>query len=259
MNTLQNARVLITGGSQGLGRAIVEAFLARGARVTAIARSRAALEEVQRVGVDVFAGDATNSEFMDRIVRDFDPSVLVLNAGARLVMKPIDKLSFEEFSVNWTTDVKAGLHGIQAAFKAPMRPGSRVLLMSSGAAMVLSHPLIPAASLRLSGGAVGAKRMVWYMAHSANAVSRERSLGIHFQALLPTQVMAATEFGRSIAAAYAGPTGLSIEDYLAKVYGPPMQPAHVGEQVADIVSDPRYQSGIAYGLRINSTPVSLDL
>ena len=140
MTTLQNARVLITGGSRGLGRAMVEAFLARGAEAMAIARTRRGLEEVERLGAKVLAGDATDSTFMDRIVTDFDPSVLILNAGARLVMQPIDKLSFEEFSVNWNTDVKAALHGVQAAIKAPMKPGSRVLLMSSGVAMDESSP-----------------------------------------------------------------------------------------------------------------------
>ena len=89
VTVLQNDRVLITGRSQGLGRAMAEVFPARGARVTAIARSRPALEDVQQLGVDVFAGDATDFDFMDRIVRDVDPSVLILNAGARLMMKPV--------------------------------------------------------------------------------------------------------------------------------------------------------------------------
>jgi hypothetical protein len=95
--------------------------------------------------------------------------------------------------------VQAGLHGIQAAFKAPMSPGSRAMIMSSGAAMVLSAPQIPPHSLRLSGGYIGAKRMLWFMAHSANAVAKERGLKIHFQVLVPTQLMAGTSLGRAVA------------------------------------------------------------
>ena len=75
--------------------------------------------------------------------------------------------------------MKAGLVGIQAALNTPMKRGGRVLVMSSGASMVLAVPLIAPESLRLSGGYIGAKRMLWFMAHSANAVSRERDLGIH--------------------------------------------------------------------------------
>lgn len=51
--------------------------------------------------------------------------------------------------------------------------------------MVLSVPFIKPETLRLSGGCIGAKRMQWFMAHSANAVARERGLGIHFQVILP--------------------------------------------------------------------------
>lgn len=259
MTTRRDAHVLVTGGSQGLGLAMAEAFLKRGAEVTVVARNAGRLEAARAMGVSVVVGDATDADFMNDIVKETDPTLLVLNAGARLVLKPIDELDFEEFSINWNTDVKATLHGIQAAFNAPMRPGSRVLLMSSGVAMVLSHPRIPPDGSGLSGGCVGAKRMIWYMAHSANSTSRMRNLGIHFQALLPTQLMAGTEFGRSIAEAYAAPLDLSVDAYLAKVCGPPLRPAQVGEQVADIATDPQYASAAAYAVRAEPTPLSLDL
>jgi hypothetical protein len=62
--------------------------------------------------------------------------------------------------------------------------------MSSGAAMVISHPAINPYDLRHSNGCVGAKRMVWFIAHQANAVSKIRRLGIKFQVLVPGQLMA---------------------------------------------------------------------
>lgn len=98
------------------------------------------------------AGDATDAAFMDACVREANPDALILNAGAPLAMGPIDGLGFEQFSANWNADVKAGLAGIQAAFRTPMAAGSRVLIMSSGAAMVLSAPHISNHSLHLSGG-----------------------------------------------------------------------------------------------------------
>ncbi len=48
--------------------------------------------------------------------------VLILNAGARLSMKPIDEQCWDEFSSAWNTDVRAGLVGMQAALKIPMKP-----------------------------------------------------------------------------------------------------------------------------------------
>src|SRR5258708_38002276 len=100
-------------------------------------------------------------------------------------MKPSDEQSWDEFSTHWNTDVKAGLVGIQAALKVPMTPGGRILIMSSGASMVLSAPQIAHESLRLSGGYVGAKRMLWVIAHFANPESRKRGLRRQLQVLVP--------------------------------------------------------------------------
>jgi NAD(P)-dependent dehydrogenase (short-subunit alcohol dehydrogenase family) len=255
---LKDRHILITGGSAGLGRAMAEAALARGAHVTVIARGRERLAEVERLGARTLAGDAADATFMDASVREAKPDFLILNAGAPLAMGPLDTLRFEEFSANWNSDVKAGLAGIQAAFRAPMAGGSRVLLMSSGAAMVLSAPHIPNHSLYLSGGYVGAKYMLWFMAHNANAISEERGLGVRFQVLVPTQLMAGTQLGRNVASVYAGLKNVTPEAYLEKRYGPPLTPDHLGRQVANILVDPRYRSGVAYGLTAGDAPVGLD-
>jgi hypothetical protein len=47
-------------------------------------------------------------------------------------------------------------------------------------------------ALRLSGGYVGAKRVIWQMAHNANSVAKERGLDVHFQVLLPLQLVGDT-------------------------------------------------------------------
>jgi len=50
---LAGSRVLVTGGSRGIGAAIAEAFVAEGCHVTICARSADALEETrQRLGPD---------------------------------------------------------------------------------------------------------------------------------------------------------------------------------------------------------------
>src|SRR5262249_57197287 len=94
----------------------------------------------------------------------------------------------------WDTDVKAGLYGIQAALKAPLASGARVLIVSSGAA-IAGNPL--------SGGYAGAKRMLWLMAHYANGRSAERGLGIQFQVLIPQQIVVETALGHQAASAGA--------------------------------------------------------
>src|SRR5229473_2065590 len=109
MQNLNGKRVVITGGSQGLGLAMVEALAACGAKVTAISRDRAKLVAAEQAGAAVIAGDATDATLMNKVVREEVPDVLILNAGALLPMKPIDQQSWDEFSTVWNTDVKAGL------------------------------------------------------------------------------------------------------------------------------------------------------
>jgi NAD(P)-dependent dehydrogenase (short-subunit alcohol dehydrogenase family) len=259
VQNLNGKRVVITGGSQGLGLAMVEALAARGANVTAISRDRANLAAAEQAGAAVIAGDATDARLMNSVVREQAPDVLILNAGTRLPIKPIDQQSWDEFSIVWNTDVRAGLVGIHAALHTPMKRGGRVLVMSSGAAMVLAVPFIAPEDLRLSGGYIGAKRMLWFMAHSANAVSRERDLGIHFQVLVPMQLIPGTALGHQVAAACAEIEGISIDEHVMRRYGSILRPAQVGEQVAELIGDPRYMQGVAYGFRNDSDILPLDV
>jgi NAD(P)-dependent dehydrogenase (short-subunit alcohol dehydrogenase family) len=132
METLKNKRAIVTGGSKGLGLAIVEALLAREAEVVAIARDEEQFGPAREAGAQMIAGDATDADLMNRLIVEQAPDILILNAGARLPMKPIDQQSWSEFSEGWNADVKAGLAGIPGALRTLMKSGGRVLIMSSG-------------------------------------------------------------------------------------------------------------------------------
>ena len=88
-------------------------------------------------------------------------------------------------------------------------------------------------ALRLSGGYVGAKRVIWQMAHNANSVAKERGLDVHFQVLLPLQLVGDTGLGRTVATAYAERDGTTVEDHLVKRYGMPFLPKQYGQEVAE--------------------------
>jgi NAD(P)-dependent dehydrogenase (short-subunit alcohol dehydrogenase family) len=259
LQLLNGKRVVVTGGSQGLGLAMVKALVASGANVTAMSRDPSNLKAAAEVGASVIAGDATDATLMNALVRDEAPDVLILNAGTRLPIKPIDQQGWEEFSIVWNTDVKAGLVGIQAALNTPMKRGGRILVMSSGASMVLAVPFIKPEDLSLSGGYVGAKRMLWFMAHSANTVSRDRDLGLHFQVLAPMQLIPGTTLGHEVAAACAEIEGISVDEHVMKRYGSVLRPPQIGEQVAKLLGDPRYMEGVAYGFRSGSDILPLDV
>ena len=249
MDQLEGRSILVTGGSRGLGLGIVEALVARKARVTVLARGPAKLAEVaNRLGVATIAGDVADASLARAVLREVKPSVLILNAGASPALGTIDQLSWEEFEKPWQSDVKAGFQWLQEAIALPLARGSRVIVGSSGAALKGSP---------LSGGYAGAKRMLWLLAQYANAAIADRDLGFHCQAILPMQIMADTELGHAAAAAYATRKGVSLEAFLAG-FGERLTPAKVGEHVVSLLTDPKYKSGVAFGLKGDAGIVSLD-
>jgi hypothetical protein len=249
MKSLAGIPVVVTGGSRGLGLGIVEALVTRKAQVTVVARDAARLGEVKaRLGVNTVSGDIADAALARRILAEVRPSVLVLNAGAQPAIGLIHEQSWEGFSRTWDSDVKAGFHWVQAALALPLSRGSRVLLGSSGAAVGGSP---------LSGGYAGAKRMLWLMAQYANVSAKELDLGITFQAIIPQQMIGDTELGRAGAQGYAKRKGVSVEAFLAG-FGAPMSSQQVGEHVATILTDEKYESGVAFGLKGDRGISSLD-
>ena len=249
MVNLEAQKVVVTGGSRGLGLGIVEALVAKKAQVTVVARDPERLTEVsRRLGVKVARGDVTDEELARGVLSEVRPSVLVLNAGATPPMGPLHELSWEDFSRAWDVDVKAGFHWMQQTLRLPLPRGSRVIVASSGAALNGSP---------LSGSYAGAKRMLWLMALYANGVARQLDLGIRFQAILPQQIIGDTELGRKAAEAYARSKGVSLEAFLAG-FGAPMPPRKVGDHVVSILTDPRYATGVAFGMKGDLGIISLD-
>ncbi|CAL78083.1 putative dehydrogenase/oxidoreductase [Bradyrhizobium sp. ORS 278] len=237
--SLKDKTIVVTGGSRGLGLGIVEALADHGAKVTVVARGTEALGAVAaRLGVATIAADVTDEAAARRIVGDIRPDILILNAGTTPQMDRLDRLSWKDFSVAWETDVKAGLYWIQAALKLPLKPGSRVLVGSSGAAVGGSQ---------MSGGYAGAKRMLWFMTKYANGVSKDDRLGIRFQAIVPRMMILGTGVGDTAAGAYAGAMSITPGAFVAR-FGAPMPPRAYGDRVVSVLEDARFADGVVFGL-----------
>src|SRR5580704_5060096 len=238
--SLTDKTVVVTGGSRGLGLGLVEALVAHGAKVTVVARDADALESVRaRLGVATISADVTDETAPHRILAEVRPDILVLNAGVTPRMGRLDQLSWADFSTTWETDVKAGLYWLQAALNLPLKPGSRVLVGSSGAAENGSP---------LSGGYAGAKRMLWFMAKYANKVAEQKKLGIRFQAIVPQQIIGGTGVGDEASRGYARAMGLEREVFLAG-FGAPMPPRQFGEHVVSLLTERQYADAVAVGLK----------
>jgi NAD(P)-dependent dehydrogenase (short-subunit alcohol dehydrogenase family) len=238
--SLKDKNVVVTGGSRGLGLGLVEALVAHGAMVTVVARNADALKFVRaQLGVATISADVTDETAAHRILAEVRPDILVLNAGAKPRMGRLDQLSWADFAAPWETDVKAGLYWLQAALTLPLKRGSRVLVVSSGAAQNGSP---------LSGGYAGAKRTLWFMAKYANNVSEQRDLGIRFQTIVPLQMVGDTGVGDEGAHAYARAMGIKRDEFLAR-FGAAMPPREFGEKIVSVLDDSKYREGFAFGLK----------
>jgi NAD(P)-dependent dehydrogenase (short-subunit alcohol dehydrogenase family) len=210
MTSLQGKSAVVIGGSSGLGESTVKALLFARVRVTAIARSAdrlRALEENVGEGLSTLQGDATDPVFVERLLRELKPDLVVLAAGATPRMGRIDEFEWESFSEPWNIDVKASFLLVKQALTLPLSPSSSVVLVSSGAAIDGSP---------LSGGYAGAKRMQWFLADYAQKASNAKKLGVRFFAVLP-RPMEGTTIGARAAAAYGAMSGITSETFMKRV------------------------------------------
>lgn len=134
---------LVTGASRGFGWAIAAALDQEGATVVAVARSAEQLslrraELGDRLTTEV--ADAADPVVAGTLIDRYRPDTLVLNAGASPLLRPLHQHTWESFSRNWDVDVRHAFHWIREALLLPLRPGSTVVVMSSGAA-VAGSPL----------------------------------------------------------------------------------------------------------------------
>ncbi|WNB91601.1 SDR family oxidoreductase [Bacillus sp. NEB1478] len=110
---LNGKAVLVTGGSKGIGKAIAYAFLDEGAKVGIVGRNEDDLRAAQKEGIEIFAGDVTDANDRERIIKDFlgkfeTIDILVNNAGGSngsAVMETSMELFEEAMHLNFLSAV----------------------------------------------------------------------------------------------------------------------------------------------------------
>jgi NAD(P)-dependent dehydrogenase (short-subunit alcohol dehydrogenase family) len=242
MGHLNGKTALVTGGSRGIGLGIVRALAAEGAAVSALARDAERLERLKGEVADVqtWVADVADPQAAPATLHDIRPDMLILNAGATPTMAPVHRQSWEQFSRTWSTDVHMTFAFGKEALTLPLTPGSVVVIVASGAA-------IGAGGSPLSGGYAGAKRMQLLLASYLQGEADALNRNIRFVALVPRQIIGATDLGRAAAAAYAAHQGISEQAFLDR-FGPPLTPEDVGRAVVTLICDPAYRSGTAFGI-----------
>ena len=101
MTSLKGKSALVIGGSSGVGEATVKALISEGVDVTAVARGADRLRKLETElgdGLTTIQGDATDSVFMERLLCELRPDLVVLAAGVTPRMARVDEFDWESFS-----------------------------------------------------------------------------------------------------------------------------------------------------------------
>jgi hypothetical protein len=72
--------------------------------------------------------------------------------------------------------------------------------------------------------------------------------GIHFQAIVPLQIIGDTGVGDEASSAYARAMGIERGTFLAR-FGTPIPPRQFGDHLVAVLDDPQYAAGFAFGLK----------
>jgi 3-oxoacyl-[acyl-carrier protein] reductase len=208
VSNLTGKTAIVVGASRGLGHGIATAFADAGARVVAVARTAARFPERANgsATIQLEVVDAVDATVAASLLDQYEPEIIILVAGALPYMRPLQHQTWETFSVNWQTDVRITFQWLREALLKPLRPGSRVIVISSGAAL-------NANGSPLSGGYAGAKATQRLITGYAHDEAARAGLGIGFATVLP-QFAPLTGVGRPAVHAYAGRAGLSVEEFL---------------------------------------------
>jgi NAD(P)-dependent dehydrogenase (short-subunit alcohol dehydrogenase family) len=230
---------VVTGASRGFGRAIAASLVTAGTNVVGIARGEDELRAVRAElgdGFTAVAADATDEALARTVIQKHRPGLLVLNAGALPHMAPVHEQTWDTFSRNWHVDTRHAFTWVREALRAPLAPGSVVVLMSSGAALGGSP---------LSGGYAGAKAAIRYLRGYAADESERAGLGIRFVALLP-QLTPAGGVGSVGVAGYAARQGVDLDAFVEG-----MEPVLTAERVAEAVAELAADAGSAPEYRVS--------
>jgi NAD(P)-dependent dehydrogenase (short-subunit alcohol dehydrogenase family) len=230
MSDLSGKTTVVVGASRGLGRGIASAFAEAGAPVVAVARSATALDELAATSPSIRTAiaDAADPAVSWSVLDQYEPEVLIIVAGAEPVNRPLQYHTWETFSVHWQADVKIAFNWVRDALLKPMPPGSRIVVVSSGAALNGS----PA-----SGGYAGSKATQRFIAAYAQEESRRAGLGIAVTAVMP-RMTPFGDVGKQGIRAYAARSGQTEEEFV-KQMGELLTPETAGSALVDLVlADP---------------------
>ena len=233
---LTNKHVLITGGSKGIGLACARTFLAEGALVTLVSRSKenlraaqsALLKEAPGATVNIIAADlrdATEAErAVDAVERDFGTVDVLVNSAGAAKRTPADELTAAAWHDAMQAKFFTYIHVINPLIKrmGERGHGAVVNIIGSGGKV--------AAVTHLAGGAANAALML----ASAGLAAAYAGKGVRVNAVNPGRTF--TERLQEGMQAEARQQDVTVEEAIARATKSlPLKRFANPEEIADAV------------------------
>lgn len=246
---LRGRRVLVTGGSKGIGLACAEAFAAEGCDLVLAARDAGALSAAAdavraraQVRVETFAADLSRDEERARLhAAHGEMDVLVNNAGA-IPGGRLQDITMERWRAAWDLKVMGYIHMCQLYLPGMEARGAGVILNVIGMA-----GRAPRAGY-IAGGAGNAALIAFTSAlGAASAANGVRVLGINPAATRTDRMMT---LARTNARNQFGDEERWAETLTGLPFGRPIEPREIAE-LAVFLASPR-------GAYVNATVVDVD-
>ncbi len=164
---LQDRTALVTGGARGIGLAVVERFVAEGARVLIADLDGAAMKDISnRLGdnVAVLVADVTRADHVERVVQSVVErwgrlDVVVNNAGITGRSFPIHELTDDDWQKVIATDLTSVFLVCRAAIRHMLGAGGgRIVNIASIAGKEGNPTLVPYSAAK--AGVIGLTKAV---------------------------------------------------------------------------------------------------
>jgi NAD(P)-dependent dehydrogenase (short-subunit alcohol dehydrogenase family) len=228
---LEGKRTLVTGAARGLGLAIANLFIERGAQVALADLDGATAEEAAAsLGGDAIAlqCDVTKPQDVQQAIADTVAAfggldVMINNAGIE-IGKPIPETSDEEFAQLMAVNVGGVFYGIKYAIPELAQTRGCIINMSSVAGLD---------GVPLLGSYCASKAAVIRLTQTAAIELREA--GIRVNAICPSFIQ--TEMVDRLVAPFEAATGANFGDLTAQAQGRLGTPEEVAEMAAFLASD----------------------
>jgi NAD(P)-dependent dehydrogenase (short-subunit alcohol dehydrogenase family) len=151
---LRDRKVLITGGSKGIGLACARAFVAEGARVALVSRSEDNLRKAGVKGAYTIAADLTDAAaaaaMVERVEKEFGPIDVLVNSAGAAKRTDADELTPAAWRAGMDAKYFTYIHVIDPLIKRMARRGSGAVINVIGSGGKVASPT------HLAGGAANA-------------------------------------------------------------------------------------------------------